>query len=253
MLKSIIKDTIQLLREFFRFILSPDPSLPVSAWNSATLLRAVLASFVVLMIGVALSLVMSFVGEGITLQAPNSENQSLMHALPAWVFLIAAGITGPVGEELFLRLPLKPHWKNLLISFCAGVCMLLFFNHLAVTKIYFQQPLSFEFSRFVPAIIVLFISSVYYVLPADLQQNKIVFALLFYLLAFTFGVLHRFEAIHSPFDVLLAFRDTSLQFFAGLYFSFLRMKYGIRLSIISHSFWNLFPAVGQFIKVAAWL
>lgn len=240
-------DTIQLFKELVRFIASPDPGLEMHRWNIRTVGQVAALGLFVMLVATTVHFSVQFIFNNLELPEANSEHAEMIAQIPDWLIFIFACFVGPIGEELYVRLPLKPRLVNILISVVAGIGMLLFFNQLAVGKWYAQQPFVLDPNRLIPVGIIAFIALIYYWLPQRYQQHKLCFAIFLYATAFAFAVLHRFDRIHEPLDILLAFKDTMAQFISGLYFSFLRMKFGVRMSIISHAFWNFPPAILRFL------
>lgn len=242
-----MKETFHLFKALVRFVASPDPGLVRSHWNGRTVWQVAMLGFIVLFAGSFIHHAVNFIFNEQVLAPQEAENRALIKQIPNWLIFIFACFIGPVGEELFVRLPLKPKWVYIPVSMIAGVGMLLLFNQLAVAKWYTQQPFILDTNRLIPVGIIALIAVAYYALPQRYQQHPLCFAIFLYSTAFVFAVLHRFDRIHEPIDVLLAFKDTLIQFTSGLYYAFIRMKFGIRLAIISHSIWNFLPAVFRFL------
>ncbi|REH54924.1 hypothetical protein C7448_102457 [Tenacibaculum gallaicum] len=74
--------------------------------------------------------------------------------------------------------------------------------------------------------------------PLTLFKNKQTFKILFYLSAFVFAYIH-FNYNITLYTILFSPLLVAPQFFAGLYYSFIRIKFGLIWSICLHITYNL--------------
>lgn len=238
-----IKSSFLFFKEFIGFLISPNPNIEKTAWDYKTILKIAFVGLFVYVIGFLIQVTLCTINIDKALAPPDSELVKYVDSCPNWLFLLSACLIAPIAEELFLRLPLISTPKNILISIIVGVCTFLFFTRTAIADIYFKHTVHFELHKLIPAFIIFGVSITYYFLNKRYPNRKAIFGIYFFLMAFLFGVLHRFNFIQEPIDVFLAFKETFIQSFSGLYYGFVRMKFGTKISIMAHSIWNSIPTM----------
>lgn len=241
-IRQFIQAVFAFFKEFLLYLRSPDPAIKTETWDLKLVLKIAITGLLVLATGVSFQVLLTFIPTEKSFQPLDKETVQMIDSIPNWLYVISAVLLGPIGEELFIRLPLKASLRNIAIATLVGAFTFLFLTKVSVAKWYFQHSIDVRFNRFVPALIILTITIFYYLINHN-RNNKRLFGIYFYLLAFIFGVLHRYQQIESPVDVFNAFRETFIQLFSGLYYGYVRMRYGIKLSITAHAIWNGLPAL----------
>ncbi|WP_319502118.1 hypothetical protein [uncultured Draconibacterium sp.] len=144
-------------------------------------------------------------------------------------------IMAPVIEELLFRLPLKNFFKNIFISL--GILTFLFLRD--------NMPLVLAISLGLGVVLLPYVAK--FIRKLEGRINSFIYhhyGVLFYFLAFSFGVLHILNSESFTSDLYLsAFIYFIHPLISGLYFAFIRvrLKYGIIYSILVHALTNLLP------------
>lgn len=244
-----IKLTTSLFWEYLQFLRRPNVAVKQEEWGFAPFARVFLVRFVFFVISVVLYVFLQMLPLR-KLDAVPATDLELVKTLPFLVLLILGTTVIPLGEELMMRLPMRISMKNILISFFAGTIVWLFFTQLQAAKLYHFHQISFEWRRIIPPGVIAVVSLAYlYAAKMKPGYAQIFFGVYVYLMAILFGVLHSFVSMHSPLDVLYAIPGTFLQISSGVFYSFVRMKYGLRMSVVTHVFWNFIAIVGEKLAV----
>ncbi len=153
-----------------------------------------------------------------------------------WILVII----GPILEELMFRLSLraKPYFLAISLTLIFFFCIDAFFD----VKIFFNWKYTLENAALmilIAAILTVVIN--FFRIPFEKFWNKY-FVLIFYLSALLFGYMHlnNYFVIHYSV-VLLSPVFIFPKIIVGLNFGFLRMRYGIIFSILTHMSFNLVP------------
>lgn len=158
----------------------------------------------------------------------------------SWAMLLAIVLVAPILEELIFRGILRFNvflisiWGGLLLGTIGWNLLPLPFSKIAVF-IAFLAPAGFYFlidkrRRFV---------KLFY---------KKHFAVLFHVVAFTFGIVHLANYANIS-NYLAALPLVSFQIVLGYSLGFVRMKFGLRYSILMHTIWNLIATAGFWIPL----
>ncbi len=213
------------MKEFVNYIESPYFLPKNEKINIKQFLKLLLLNFAIsIFLGFLLIAISKITGEKLDV------NQSLSLKFKFYVIFI-----GPILEEIYFRLLLRISKKNLIIFSVNNLFVTIFF---VLNKHYFIAGMLV----FINILMILLIQfKTLEVVKRFLINN---FNYYFYVSAILFGILHIFNFnVLSVQVILLAFILTSKQITGGIFLGYIRMKYGIKYSMLFHSLVNLIVLV----------
>lgn len=221
--------------EFLRFVLKPNENI-----NSTRLtIKSLLQIFVFTILLVFLIWLGSYLLRLTPLQMPNRSDYALLSRLqtiPHVLIFFVGAIIAPFLEELSFRLPLKPSLKNALISLISLSVAQMFFTRQSFSVLYFDHTINFELARLLAVIISFSFIIIYLFIKRATNDRHYWF--FFYVMAFLFTVFHDISNINSISDIFASFIFWFHAFILALWTGFLRLKFGVFSSIISHVQYN---------------
>jgi len=213
------------MREFVNYIRSPYFLPKNEKINIKQFLNLLFLNFVIsIFLGFLLIVVSKIIAEKFDV------NKLLSLKFKLYVIFI-----GPVLEEIYFRLLLRINKKNLIIFSINNLFVIAFFIY---NKYYFIAGI-LVFINILMLFLLRFITLK--VVKSFLENN---FNYYFYISAVLFGILHIFNFnVLSIQVILLAIILTSKQITGGVFLGYIRLKYGLKYSILFHSLVNLIVVV----------
>lgn len=222
--------------DFAAYSFAPYPDEKTRPWKPAFLFVTGTTTLVLIALGLFLKVVMGDLFSG---AMPHRYTE--IASLPIWIMGGIAVCIIPVLEELAFRLPMHRSWKNALVSALALLAVLTLFSRSAVVLLFHDQKVEPSFSVIWPCCVLFSITlgwNAYFQNP-----GRQAFQVYFYLLTLTFSLTHGYQNLVSWHSVPAVFVQTLPQLAGGLYYGFLRMRYGLTLSIFTHVIWNMWPTL----------
>jgi hypothetical protein len=234
-MKDWINKIIEHWKGFFQFVKSPSKCLEKKAWSYSDFALARITCIFLMIIGFICQIIFS----GIIQIDKTITHEKDVFVLPNVLILITGGFLAPMFEELAFRLPLKLSLKNIFIALIASLIMFIFFNKLSIVTLYNTQYINFSINQLIiPTFLLITILTFKTVLRFG--YNSFWYGIFVWILAILFAISHGYNDIYSIKSFTYILLSTVPQLLGGLYYSFLRMKFGIYSSILIHSYWNTF-------------
>ncbi len=220
---------------FGKFILSPASKLIEKKWTFSTFYVAMITCICLMILGTGFTIIFA---EFFQVQKSVIQNKDVF-VMPNLLILLVGGILAPLFEELSFRFPLRLSYKNISIAFVSALIIFIFLSRSQILTMYSAQQINFSYhSLIIPVILLITLLSFKSI---SFSKNRhFLYGLFVWILAILFAISHGYENIYSIKSFIYIFVSSFTQFLAGLYYSYLRLHYSIRLSILIHCFWNTF-------------
>ena len=229
------KNIIEHWKAFIKFIFLPTHSLARKEWHYSSLYLFIITCIVLMVIGSVFQITFS----GFFQTEKNIVQNKDIFILPNILILLIGGILAPIFEELSFRLPLRLSFTNIFIAVIASVITFTFISKSSILSIYNTQQINFScYSLLIPAI--LLITFFTFKIISLFKNSTFMYSIFIWMLAILFALSHGYENIFSLQSFIYVLVSSTTQLLAGLYYSYLRLQFGIKLSIIIHCFWNTF-------------
>jgi hypothetical protein len=222
-------------RAFSSFTLSPTNILVKKEWSFSVFYVAMITCICLMILGEGFKII--FAGF-FHVEKSVIQNKDVI-VLPNILILMVGGILAPLFEELSFRLPLKLSYRTIIVAFISSLIIFTFLSRSQILSIYNAQQISFSYYTIVIPVILLI--ALFLFKGVLLNNNRpFIYGLFVWTLALLFAISHGYENIYSIESFMFIFIISFTQLLAGLYYSFLRLQFSIRLSILIHCFWNTF-------------
>lgn len=234
-MRYFLQNILEHWRAFGKFNLNPSNTLATEKWSFSVFFISMITCICLMILGEGFKIF--FAG---TFQVEKSviQNKDVV-ALPSFLILIVGGFLAPLFEELSFRLPLKLSYRTIIVAFISTLIIFIFLSRSQILTIYSTHQIIFSYhSLIIPTILLIILLLFKSVL---LNNNKpFMYGFFVWILALLFAIGHGYENIYSLKSFIFIFIMSFTQFLAGLYYSFLRLQFSIKLSILIHCFWNTF-------------
>lgn len=220
-----------LIVEFLRFIIRPNENINKSSWTLSSFFQIALFTLL-LFIFFGLG---SYLFSLTEIHIPRRNDFSLITRLQSIPFLLqflVAVVIAPILEEISFRLPLKLSFKNAFISLASMTIAQLFFSRQSFSTLYLDHSINIEYAR-LTSILISFGFILLFVFIKKQTTDRL-YWFYFYGMAFLFTVLHDVTNIHSLTDLFISFAFWFHAFVLALWTGFIRLKFGVLSSIVSH-------------------
>lgn len=234
-MKDGITKIIEYWKDFFQFVKSPSECLEKKVWSYSYFVLASITCIFLMIIGFISQIIFS----GIIQIDKTITHEKDVFVLPNVFMLLIGGFLAPMFEELAFRLPLKRSLKNIFIALMASLVLFIFLNKQSIVTFYNTQHINFSTNQLIiPAILLIIVLTFKTILRFG--YNSFWYGIFVWILAILFAISHGYNDIYSIKSFIYILLSTVPQLLGGLYYSFLRMKFGIYSSILIHSYWNAF-------------
>lgn len=219
-------------KDFTKFLVKPQIYLlsKEANWNYNLLFYTTISSIMLMILGS----IMTFILVGFVVPDKEIYQQKDVFLLPTWILIVVGGLLAPLFEELSFRLPLKLSFKNSILALLFSIFLFSFLSKYHLVYFFQHHSFDFSFKNFhIPIVI-------FSVLMLGLFFKRAnYFPVLMFVMAYIFAVAHQYENINSFRGLLYVSVASITQFLAGLYYSFIRMRFGLLPAILVHCIWNL--------------